>query len=129
MLFINLPVADLASANAFYTGLGFTIDPRYSDDSTTCLQVSDQIFVMLLVADRFQDFINGPIAAPDTTEVLHCLCADSRAEVDELVARALAHGGKPWRPVMREGPMYGHSFTDPDGHAWEVVHLDTSAMG
>jgi predicted lactoylglutathione lyase len=129
MIFINLPVTDLATANAFYTGLGFSINPDFSDDrTTTCIKVSEQIYLMLLVADRFRDFINGDIAAQDTTEVLHCLSAESRQEVDDLVSRALAHGGKPWQPALREGPMYGHSFSDPDGHVWEVMYMDLSAI-
>ncbi|WP_037075084.1 VOC family protein [Pseudonocardia spinosispora] len=128
MIFVNLPVADLDAANTFYTGLGFSINESFSDNSTTCIKVSEQIFVMLLVRGRFADFINGEIAAPDTTETLLALSAQSREEVDRLVAAALANGGKPWKPAMDEGPMYGHSFADPDGHVWEVMYMDMSAM-
>lgn len=127
MIFINLPVADLAEANTFYTGLGLSITPDFSDDSTTCIKVSEQIFVMLMVRERFSDFINGEIAPSDSTEALLCLSAESRAEVDGLVSNALANGGKPWRPAIEEGPMYGHSFADPDGHVWEVMYMDMSA--
>jgi uncharacterized protein len=128
MIFVNLPVTDLADSTAFYTGLGFSINEQFSDDQAACIVVSETIYVMLLVEDRFKDFINGGISdAHQSSEVLLCLSAESRAEVDRLVAAALAHGGKPWKPVLEQGPMYGHSFADPDGHVWEVLHMDMSA--
>lgn len=130
MIFINLPVQDLSASKDFYTGLGFTINEQFSDEQAACIVVSETIYVMLLVKERFADFINGPISdAHTSSEVLLCLSAESRAEVDQLVAAALAHGGKPWRPVLEQGPMYGHSFADPDGHVWEVMHMDMSAVG
>ncbi len=76
---------------------------------------------MLLTEERFRYFITGEIAdATRTTEVLNALSADTREEVDETIEKALAAGGKPWRPTMDEGPMYGGSFQDPDGHVWEI---------
>lgn len=127
MIFVNLPVSDLAASRAFYTGLGFSADERFSDDRTAGIAVSDTVYIMLLTADRFRDFINGEISdAHTTTEVLNALSAESPRDVDDLVARALAHGGKPWKDKMVEDSMYGHSFTDPDGHVWEVVAMDTS---
>lgn len=129
MLFINLPVTDLAASRAFYTGLGFSVNEQFSDTRCACIVISDTICVMLLVQERFRDFINGDISDAHTaTEVLNCLSADSRDEVDSLVSSALANGGKPWKDKMEEGPMYGHSFTDPDGHVWEVVHMDMSQV-
>jgi len=128
MIFVNLPVTDLTASKAFYTGLGFRINEQFSDEQTACMVVSDTIYVMLLVNERFADFINGEISdAHRSSEVLLCLTAESRAEVDQLVASALAHGGKPWQPVLEQGPMYGHSFADPDGHVWEVLHMDMAA--
>jgi predicted lactoylglutathione lyase len=130
MIFINLPVQDLTEAKEFYTGLGFTINEQFSDEQAACIVVSETIYVMLLVNERFAGFINGAISdAHTSSEVLLCLSAESRAEVDQLVAAALAHGGKPWRPVLEQGPMYGHSFADPDGHVWEVMHMDMSGAG
>lgn len=129
MIFVNLPVSDLVTARAFYTGLGFSINETFSDDRTTAIVVSDTICIMLLTEDRFRDFINGEISdARTTTEVLNALSAESPQEVDDFVSRALAHGGKSWKDKMVEGPMYGHSFTDPDGHVWEVVHMDMSQV-
>jgi uncharacterized protein len=128
MIFVNLPVADLTASKAFYTGLGFRINEQFSDEQAACMVVSETIYVMLLVNERFADFINGEISdAHRSSEVLLCLSAESRAEVDQLVASALAHGGKPWQPVLEQGPMYGHSFADPDGHVWEVLHMDMAA--
>jgi uncharacterized protein len=129
MIFVNLPVADLAATKAFYTGLGFSLNPQFSDDQTACVVISDTIVVMALQRERFADFVAGPVGDPGAgTTVINCLSAESPQEVDELVRRALAHGGKPWLDKMQEGPMYGHSFTDPDGHVWEVLHMDQSAL-
>ena len=127
MIFVNLPVKDLAASMRFFTELGFDFNPEFSDDSAACMVVDQNIYVMLLVEDRFHDFINGEIGDPATTEVITCLTADSREHVDETVSRALAAGGKPWKPTMSDGPMYGGSFQDPDGHVWELMHMDLGA--
>ncbi len=129
MIFVNLPVADLDRSKAFFEALGFSINPQFSDETAACVVVSDVIHVMLLTHDKFRQFINGDIAdAFKATEVLTCLSADSRAEVDALLANALANGGSEWKPVMDMGPMYGASFQDPDGHVWEVMFMDMAAM-
>jgi predicted lactoylglutathione lyase len=129
MIFVNLPVADLDVSTAFYTGLGFAKNAEFSDDRASCIVISETIYVMLLTREFFAEFITGEIAPSGTTQVLPCLSASSPAEVDELVNTALALGGKPWRPTMHQGSMYGHSFCDPDGHAWELVHMDLAAEG
>ena len=127
MLFINLPVTDLSTATDFYTGLGFDLNPDFSSADCSCIVVSDTIFVMLLVRDRFADFTAGPVGdARTSTSVINCLSAVSRDEVDDLVAKALARGGKPWLDKMIDGPMYGHSFADPDGHVWEILFMEMS---
>jgi uncharacterized protein len=124
MIFVNLPVKDLAKSMAFFTELGFRFNPEFSDDKAACMVVDQNIFVMLLVEDRFRDFVNGDVAdATKTTEVLTALSADSREQVDETIAKAIAAGGRPWRPIMEDGPMYGGSFQDPDGHVWELIHM------
>jgi predicted lactoylglutathione lyase len=128
MLFINLPVADLPAATAFYTGLGFALNPDFSSPECSCLEVCDTIFVMLLVRDRFADFTAGPVGdARTATTVINCLSAVSRDEVDELVTRALTTGGSPWLDKISEGPMYGHSFADPDGHVWELLFMEPTS--
>ena len=125
MIFVNLPVKDLEASRRFFGELGFEFDPQFSDDSAACMVVDTNIFEMLLVEERFRDFITGDIAdATSATEVLTCLSAQSRQEVDQLVEKAIAAGGKPWKPTLEEGPMYGGSFQDPDGHVWEILYME-----
>ena len=125
MIFVNLPVKDLEASKAFFGELGFDFNPEFTDDTAACMVVDQNIFVMLLVEERFRDFINDDIAdAASTTEVLTALSADSREEVDETIAKAIAAGGKPWKPPLDEGPMYGGSFQDLDGHVWELIHME-----
>ena len=128
MVFLNLPVADLAASRAFYAGLGFAFNDQFSDERTTSVVVDENIVVMLLTRDRFADFVTGPIGDPAAaTTQLTALSAGSREEVDELLAKALASGGKPWQPAQDHGFMYGASFADPDGHVWEVMWMDPAA--
>jgi predicted lactoylglutathione lyase len=124
MIFVSLPVKDLPASQRFFTDLGFEFNAEFTDDSAACMVVDRNIFVMLLDEGRFRDFINGEISdATAATEVLTCLSADSRQQVDDLVAKAIAAGGKPWKPSIAEGPMYGGSFQDLDGHVWELMHM------
>lgn len=123
-IYVNLPVKDLEASKAFFAELGFDFNADYTDENAACMVVDDNIFVMLLVEARFRDFINGEIAdASATTEAITCLSADGRAEIDDIVAKAVAAGGRPWKPAMEQGPMYGGSFQDLDGHVWELVHM------
>jgi uncharacterized protein len=125
MIFVNLPVKDLEASKRFFTALGFEFNPEFSDDQAACMVVDQNIFVMLLVEERFRDFVNGEISdATKATEVLTCLSADSRQQVDEMVAAAIAAGGKPWKPTLEQGPMYGGSFQDLDGHVWELMYME-----
>ena len=128
MIFVNLPVKDLEASKAFYTELGFENDARFTDETAAAMSLSDSIVVMLLTEDKFRSFINGDIADPSTTEVLNCVSADSREEVDAWLETATRAGGGEWQPLMDEGPMYGGSFQDLDGHVWEVLHMDMSQM-
>jgi predicted lactoylglutathione lyase len=129
MVFINLPVSDLAASRAFYAGLGFSFNDQFSDENTTSVVVDENIVVMLLTRERFADFVTGPIGDPsEATTQLTALSASSREEADELLAKALASGGKPWKPAQDHGFMYGVSFADPDGHVWEVMWMDPAAV-
>lgn len=129
MIFVNLPVKDLEASRAFFGALGFSFNPNFSDADAACMVVADNIFVMLLTEPRFRDFITGAISdAHAATEVLTCLSAGSRAEIDDLLAKALAAGAKPWKPAQDHGFMYGASFQDLDGHVWELMWMDPAAV-
>jgi predicted lactoylglutathione lyase len=124
MIFVNLPVKDLDASKAFFAELGFTFNPQFTNEAGACMVVEENIFVMLLTHPHFQSFINGEISdATSTKEVLTAFSADSRQQVDETLRKALAAGGKPWKPIIDQGPMYGASFQDLDGHAWELVYM------
>ncbi|TDQ46616.1 VOC family protein [Actinorugispora endophytica] len=126
-IFVNLPVKDLKRSVHFFTTLGFTFDPRFTDENATCVVVSDHIFVMLLVEDYFRTFTKKELCDATTrTEAILALSAGSREEVDDMVGRALSAGGKASNDPMDEGGMYGWGFQDPDGHLWEVVSMGES---
>ena len=130
MIFVNLPVQDLNRSVAFFRGLGFTFDERFTDGNATCMVVSDQACVMLLVRRFFATFTTKDVAdAAASTEAILALSARSREEVDTLVDRALELGGAVAQQPSDEGYMYGRSFYDPDGHAWEVMWMDPAAAG
>ena len=129
MIFVNLPVKDLEASKRFFAALGFTFNAQFTDDTAAAMVVEENIVVMLLTETRFRDFITGDIS--DTAkgvEVLTCLSASSRAEVEDTIAKALAAGAKPWMPPQDHGFMYGHSFQDLDGHVWEVMWMDPAAV-
>lgn len=129
-IFVNLPVADLPRAIAFFSALGFTFNPQWTDDSGTCMVIGEHIFAMLLTRERFQGFTPKKVAdAGTSTEVLVCLALDSRAEVDDMVRKAVAAGGSTYNEPQDHGFMYGHAFQDPDGHLWELVHLTPQDSG
>jgi hypothetical protein len=128
-IFVNLPVRDLQRSIEFFTKLGFAFNPNFTDDKCTCMIISEEAFVMLIVESRFKDFTSKQICDTSTsTESLFCLSAGSRAEVDELVNKALEVGGTPAQPPQDHGYMYYRSFHDLDGHHWEVMYMDTSAI-
>jgi len=125
-IFINLPVADLARATAFYKAVGATLNERFSDDTASGMVFTDVIHVMLLTHEKFAQFTSKPIAdAHKSCQALLCISSDSRDAVDALVADAAAAGGKADPgPTIDFGVMYGRSFEDPDGHIWEVMWMD-----
>ena len=128
MIFVNLPVADVAKSTAFYEAIGATKNPMFSDETASCMVFSDTIFAMLLSHAKFRDFTPRPIAdARAATEVLVCLSEESRAGVDRMVDDALAAGGGEPRPAQDHGFMYGRAFDDLDGHIWEIMWMDPAA--
>ncbi|WP_194724892.1 VOC family protein [Noviherbaspirillum malthae] len=129
-IFVNLPIRDMNRSKEFFTSLGFSFNPQFTNDQGACMVVADNIFVMLLVESFFQTFTKKPVAdASKSTEVLVCLSCESRAKVDELVAKALAAGGTVPNAPQDHGFMYAHGFEDPDGHVWELAYMDMAAAG
>jgi predicted lactoylglutathione lyase len=128
-IFVNLPVRDLKRSVDFFTGLGFSFDPRFTDQNATCMIVGENMYAMLLVEKFFGGFTVKPVAdAFKGSEVLVALSVDSRAKVDEICDRALASGGSANKGPQDHGWMYGRSFQDPDGHIWEVLFMDMSQL-
>ncbi len=129
MVFINLPVRDLERTKAFFTALGFTYNPQFTDANAACMVLSDQGYVMLLTEPFFKGFTRRQICDTSThTEALIALSCTSRDEVDEMVRKAIAAGGSPAMPPVDHGFMYGSSFYDLDGHHWEVMWMDPKAV-
>ena len=127
-IFVNLPVKDLKKSIDFFTTLGFTFNPQFTDDHATCMIISDEAFAMLLVEARFKDFTKKGITDTATqSEAIVALTCETRAEVDQLADAALKAGGAAAMPPMDLGFMYGRSFYDLDGHHWEVFHMDPNA--
>ena len=123
-IFLNVPVADLPKSMAFFKALGYSHNPQFTGDTAACVVISEAISVMLLTHAKFREFT--PKAICDTTqavEVLFCLSCESRQEVDDLVAKAIAAGGATYDKAEDFGFMYTHSFVDPDGHGWGLIHM------
>ncbi len=129
MIFVNLPVKDLDRSVTFFKALGFSFNPQFTDETATCMVISDTIFAMLLTHEKFASFSPKPIAdTSKSIEVLTCLSRESRADVDSMVKAAVAAGGTTYKEPQDYGFMYGHGFQDPDGHVWELMWMDPSAV-
>lgn len=128
-IFVNLPVKDLNKAIAFFTQLGFTFNAQFTDETATCMIVSDDIYVMLLTEAKFKTFTPKEICdATKSTEVLVCLSCESREKVDEMVCKAVAAGGTTYNEPQDHGFMYAHGFQDLDGHIWELIYMEPDAV-
>ena len=125
MIFVNLPVVDLERAKAFYEALGFTNEPRFTDETAACMRLSETINVMLLTHAKWAEFTSRPIPPTDSSEVMLALSCESRDEVNRLADSAGRNGGiADVNPVQDHGFMFGRSYTDLDGHIWEVMWMD-----
>ena len=128
-IFVNLPVKNLNKSIEFFTKLGFSFNQQFTDETATCMIVTDDIFVMLLTQEKFKTFSPNEIC--DTrkyTEVLVCLSLESRAKVDAMVRKAVAAGGTTYNEPQDHGFMYGHGFQDLDGHIWELIYMEARAV-
>jgi len=124
-LFVNLPVRDLERSKTFFAALGFSFNPQFTDQNAACMVVGPENHVMLLTEPFFAGFTPRPVAdARQVSEVLVAFDCASRAEVDEMLARALAAGGSEPRPARDYGFMYQRTIEDPDGHLWEPFWMD-----
>ncbi|RKG64251.1 glyoxalase [Corallococcus sp. CA054B] len=127
-IFVNLPVESLDRAVGFFTKLGYSFNPQFTDANATCMVISEDIYVMLLVKPFFKTFIKKEIAdATKTTEVIIALSQENRAAVDALMEKALAAGAKETKDTTDMGFMYQRSFADLDGHQWETFWMDPAA--
>ncbi len=128
-VFINLPVKDLQQSISFFTNLGYSFNPQFTDEKAGCMAISDNIFVMLLTETYFETFTRKRVAdAKATTEVLIALDTNSRDEVKQLVAKANELGATIYAEPQDHGWMYQHSFADLDGHQWELVYMDATQL-
>jgi len=128
-IFINLPVKDLNKSIEFFTALGFTFNPKFTDETATCMIIGENIFAMLLTEKRFKDFTKKEIAdASKTTEVLIAIDVESKEKVVEMTEKAVAAGGSIYMDPADHGWMYQHSFADLDGHQWELLFMDETLI-
>lgn len=128
-IFVNLPVKNLDRSVEFFTKLGFSFNAQFTDETATCMVVSEDIFVMLLTEAKFKEFTPNAICdATKSTEVLVCLSSDSREEVDKMIRNAVAAGGTTYNEPQDYGFMYSHGFQDLDGHIWETMFMEPSAV-
>lgn len=129
-IYVNLPTGNLPELRAFYRALGWHPNETYSGEHAACFEITDDIMLMLLERSHFDDFHQRESVGPHgPREVLHALSAASPREVDELVRRAREAGATVFREPGRQGPMYSAAFDDPEGHGWEIIHMDPTAAG
>jgi uncharacterized protein len=128
-IFVNLPAKDLNKTIEFFTKLGFTFNPQFTDENATCMIVGEDIFVMLLVEKFFKIFTKKEICdTTKDTEVIIALSAESREKVDQMINKVIEAGGSESREPQDHGWMYGRSFQDINGHLWEIIYMDESAV-
>ncbi|ASL46847.1 hypothetical protein bAD24_III05615 [Burkholderia sp. AD24] len=124
-IYVNLAVDDLERSKAFFSTIGFSFDPQFTNEQAACLILGENLYAMLLVKELFKSFTRKPLCNPkESTEALLGLSCESRGEVDALVAKAHAAGGAVPRAPQDYGFMYGHGFEDIDGHIWELIYMD-----
>ena len=124
-IFVNLPVQDLERSKEFFRALGYSINPQFSDETAACVVISEDIYAMILTHPKFKAFTPKPISdATKSTEVIVALSCDSRAQVEDMVRKAVAAGGKTYSEPQDHGFMFAHGFQDPDGHIWEVFWMN-----
>jgi len=128
-IFVNLPVKDLNRTVEFFTKLGFKFNPQFTDKNATCMIISEDIFVMLLVEEFFKTFTKKEICnTSKNIEAIIALSAESRENVDEMINKAIEAGGIEPRKPQDHGWMYDRAFEDIDGHLWEITYMNESSL-
>jgi uncharacterized protein len=128
-IFVNLSIMDLNKSVAFFTKLGFSFNPQFTDENATCMIIGEDIFIMLLVEKFFKTFTKKDVCdTSKNTEVIVALSVESREKVDQMIEKAIEAGGSEPREKQDHGWMYGRSFEDIDGHLWEVFFMEESAI-
>ncbi len=128
-IFVNLPVKDLKGSVEFFSKLGYKFNPQFTDETAACMIVSEDIYVMLLTRAKFKEFTPKTIAdAAKSTEVLVALSCESRDQVNDIVGKALSAGGTTYVKSKDYGFMYQHGFQDLEGHIWELIYMEPSAV-
>lgn len=128
-IFVNIPTSDLERSKAFFRGLGWRISERFTDENAACVVVDDRIFLMVLTRDFFATFTDKPIVDPhEHLQLEVALSVDSRDDVDALIDRAVAAGGREHRTAQDLGFMYSRDFEDPDGNLFAAVYLEPRAV-
>jgi predicted lactoylglutathione lyase len=128
LIFVNVAVRDLPKSQEFFSALGFTFNQQFTDDKAACMIINDSAYVMLLTEPFFRGFTDNVVCDTSThTEALLAVSCASKEEVDEMVRKAIAAGGRHAKDAMDHGFMYGWSFYDLDGHHWEVMWMDPKA--
>ncbi|SIO53393.1 VOC family protein [Chitinophaga niabensis] len=128
-VFINLPVKDLNRSKLFFEGLGYSFNPQFSDENAACMVISDAIYAMLITEPFFRTFTPKEIVDTQKyTEVLICLDAGSKEEVEGVVSKAKELGAVVYKEPQDHGWMYQHSFADLDGHQWEFIYMDMAQL-
>jgi predicted lactoylglutathione lyase len=128
-IFLNIPVKELNKSIQFFTGLGFSFNPKFTDEKATCMIIGDKSFVMLLTEEFYKTFTHKAICdASKNSEVLISISVESREKVDEIIAKVVKAGGSEYMVAKDYGWMYQRSFLDLDNHHWEVFFMDESQM-
>jgi predicted lactoylglutathione lyase len=128
-IFVNLPIMDLNKSVVFFTKLGFSFNPQFTDENATCMIIGEDIFIMLLVEKFFKTFTKKDVCdTSKNTEAIVALSVESREKVDQMIEKAIEAGGSEPREKQDHGWMYGRSFEDIDGHLWEVFFMEESAI-
>lgn len=123
-IFVNIPVEDLERSKAFYSALGFKVQPRFTNEKSACFFITENMFVMVITDEFFKTFSKKKIADPDTIESITALSVATKEEVDTFAEKAFAAGATTANDPYDYGYMYGKCFYDPDGHMWEVFYMD-----